>query len=198
MKDIIYENESILVTTNDDNIEEEVAATSHAEALNESKSKTKNEDWLTDLIIPNIVFYVSLFFIIKVIRKIRKKKAQEAAFERKFAEKTAYDHYSTGGTNTGYSDNSYDSYSNQNGSEYGGYNNYSNQNNSSYNSGASSSQPTNPFADKFEGKTPDEARKIYLKYMKAFHSDTGDGSDDEDVKQINAAYDEYKKAHGIN
>jgi hypothetical protein len=33
--------------------------------------------------------------------------------------------------------------------------------------------------------------------MKAFHSDTGEGSDEEAAKQINAAYDEYKKAHGI-
>jgi uncharacterized iron-regulated membrane protein len=76
-------------------------------------------------------------------------------------------------------------------------NNYSNQNDSSYNSGASSSQPFNPYVNKFDGKTPDEARKIYLKFMKAFHPDTGDGSDDEDVKLINAAYDEYKKKHGI-
>jgi curved DNA-binding protein CbpA len=33
--------------------------------------------------------------------------------------------------------------------------------------------------------------------MKNFHPDTGDGSDDEEVKLINAAYDEYKKKHGI-
>jgi hypothetical protein len=98
-------------------------------------------------------------------------------------------------------DNYYAAMSGQNSNQ----NNYNNSNNgygnnqSNYsNSDNSTQESANPFADKFEGKTPDEARKIYLKYMKAFRSDTGDGSDDEEVKLINAAYDEYKKSHGIN
>jgi uncharacterized iron-regulated membrane protein len=187
---------------------------------------------------------VFIVVIINIIRKYKENKAQEAAYEQKYAEKNAYDNhssnnYSSGSSSSGnswYNDfddndpdfrafirkmideqghsgttayfrNLYSYYRATTGkTTYDGTytrkdensdNNYSNQNDSSYNSGASSSQPFNPYANKFDGKTPDEARKIYLKFMKAFHPDTGDGSDDEDVKQINAAYDEYKKAHGI-
>jgi hypothetical protein len=220
MKNVIFENESVLVS-----VDEETAETSAETGEAEETEATtlsgydENVQFLSKHPIINIfirptdkagsfeatnwfalLIIIPIIIIIFIKKATNKRKAQEAAFEQKYAEKTAFDYYSTGDMNTGYSNSSYgsgssyDSYSNANNSGYNSYNDYSNNN---YNSGASSAEPFNPYANKFEGKTPDEARKIYIKYMKNFHSDTGDGSDDEDVKQINAAYDEYKKAHGI-
>jgi hypothetical protein len=244
MGNVIYENESILVATNEDELSNESdSETSHITSDADFINAVIEEVSLPGIII-NVVFYaIVIALIVKAVKKRKAKKAQEAAFEQKYAEKNAYDNhssnnYSSGSSSSGnsgydFDDNdpdfrafirkmideqghsgpieyyrklyayyrattgktTYDGTYTRN--DNNSYNNYSNQNDSSYSSGTSSNQPTNPFSDKFEGKTPDEARKIYLKYMKAFHSDTGDGSDDEDVKLINAAYDEYKKAHGI-
>jgi hypothetical protein len=220
MENVIYENESILVATEDDNNDNFVENSDENSIVenenpNESSSILRVVDYFSSLPTWQIILYCAIliyafilpFLFIRDAKKIKEKKA----FKKKYEEKNAYDHYSTS-DNSGYSyssgnnysnnsygntNNGYGNYSNSyNNNQSNGYNNYNNQSNN-YNSGASSSQPVNPFSNKFEGKTPDEARKIYLKYMKAFHSDTGDGSDDEDVKQINAAYDEYKKAHGI-
>jgi hypothetical protein len=262
MGNIIYEKDNILVVTEDTNIINETENEIEDTEETTLSGYEKNEQYLSENPVMNFLFDstdsagsfvpsmpvtiigctfdIILFIVIGVaIHKHRKaKKAQKAAFEQKYAEKNAYDHYSSGSSSSGnswyydfddndpdfrafirkmideqghsgttaYFRNLYAYYRATTGkTTYDGtytrnddnsYNNYNNQSNN-YNNTASSSQPTNPFADKFEGKTPDEARKIYLKYMKAFHSDTGDGSDDEDVKLINAAYDEYKKKHGI-